>query len=347
MTGGLWVILITIVLPRSAPAQHSPACTLSSEDVRWVQIALDGWERVSRQLLRLEPKPLPWMVLYDASCVWHLAADARRVLETSVANLTLTFAGEPVSARAGPHRGKVRLPNSSDIPPVGLAFGSLYEREPDDKEPFFVLALLDVWRQNVKAAKDPRLPHTMLGVFSHEVVHTWQLEAVDRRVDELKQRYAVPQTVDDDVVENRFKDVPGFREAHDSETDLFYAAASETDSARRRQLVAKALALVRARQSKYFTGPDEVYRALEELFLNMEGVAVWASFKLSQIDERFDIGVKDPVIERARNTWSQDEGLALFLLIDSMVPEWRERVLGPSLASPFALLEEAVRPPAR
>jgi hypothetical protein len=106
------------------------------------------------------------MVLYDASCVWHLAANARRLPETSVANLSLTFAGGPVSTRAGPHPGKVRLPNGSDIPPVGLAFGSLYEREPDGKAPFFVLALLDIWRQNVKAAKDPRLPHTMLGVFS-------------------------------------------------------------------------------------------------------------------------------------------------------------------------------------
>lgn len=187
----------------------------------------------------------------------------------------------------------------------------------------------------------------MLGVFSHEVVHTRQLEAVDRRVDELKRRYALPEKVDDDIVENRFKDVPGFREAHDGETDLFYAAASEADSARRRELVAKALALVRARQSRYFTGSDEVYRELEELFLNMEGVAVWASFKLSQIDPRFDIGIKDPVIQRARNTWSQDEGLALFLLIDSMVPDWREHVLGPSLASPFALLEEAVGTRAR
>jgi hypothetical protein len=77
------------------------------------------------------------------------------------------------------------------------------------------------------------------------------------------------------------------------------------------------------------------------------GVAVWAWFKLSQIDPRFDIGVKAPVIERARNTWSQAEGLALFLLIDSMVSDWRERVLGPSLASPFALLEEALGTRAR
>ncbi len=40
--------------------------------------------------------------------------------------------------------------------------------------------------------------------------------------------------------------------------------------------------------------------------------------------------------------WSQDQGLALFLLVDALVPNWQARVFAPAPASPFALLEEAV-----
>ncbi|MEX2374254.1 MAG: hypothetical protein WD942_01545 [Dehalococcoidia bacterium] len=79
-----------------------------------------------------------------------------------------------------------------------------------------------------------------------------------------------------------------------------------------------------------------------KFFLNMEGVAVWAAFKLSQTNPAFDIGIENPTVDRRRNSWSQDQGLALFLLIDELVPSWRDRVLGPELASPFELLEDAV-----
>ena len=45
-----------------------------------------------------------------------------------------------------------------------------------------------------------------------------------------------------------------------------------------------------------------------------------------------------------RKYWSQDEGLALFLLVDALVPGWQARVFSATPASPFALLEEALSP---
>ena len=43
-----------------------------------------------------------------------------------------------------------------------------------------------------------------------------------------------------------------------------------------------------------------------------------------------------------RRYWSQELGLALFVLLDAMVPDWQKRIFEPLPPSPFALLEEAL-----
>lgn len=323
-----------------ADTGEAMACALSEDEVRWIQMALDGWERVTDDILRLEASPLPWIVLFGRSCAWHLGPDEGLLPEGRPLHSRFTFAGEPVLVRAIRHDSAVWLPNGSTIPVQGAAFTSLYESASGEQAPFFVLALPEVWREQFP--EDPNLEAQMLGVASHELVHTRHISHVARRVEELKGRYELPERIHDDLVEERFAEVPDFRDAHERETDLLYRAVSEPDPVHKRVLVRQALEVVRARQDKYFRGPDAAYRELEELFLNMEGVAVWAAFKLSQIDVAFDIGIEAPGADRRRNSWSQDQGLALFLLIDELVPNWRGRVLGPELASPFELLEEAV-----
>jgi hypothetical protein len=342
------VILVSLVLPSLAAGQDEPeaACLLAQAETAWIQTALDGWERVSAEILQLEPERLPWTVLFDKSCAWHLAPDMTRLSGAHPVSTGLTYAGEGVPVSVGYHVDGVLLPNGSAVPVEGVAFTSVYERESGVREPFFVLALMEVWRDRFPAAGPEfaaRLEATFLGVAIHELVHTRQVVTVARRIDELKSRYVLPERLGDRMVEERYRGVPGYRQKHDEETDLLYRATSEADRERKQALVRQAMSLIRARQAEYFTGAHAVYRELEELFLNMEGAAVWASYKWSLLDPAHDIGIgDDPAASRARNTWAQDQGLALFLLIDELVPEWRSRVLGPELASPYGLLEEAL-----
>jgi hypothetical protein len=51
----------------------SSTCTFLPEEITWIQRALDGWEQVSREFLRLDATPLPWIVLFDSGCIWHLS----------------------------------------------------------------------------------------------------------------------------------------------------------------------------------------------------------------------------------------------------------------------------------
>ena len=76
-------------LPTGCRARFRPS------EIAWLQRALDGWHQVSRQFLLIDPSPLPWIVLFDASCVWHLSSDSTLIREAVPVQTTLTFAGRP------------------------------------------------------------------------------------------------------------------------------------------------------------------------------------------------------------------------------------------------------------
>lgn len=83
----------TTALDRANDGETTP-CALSDDQSRWIQTALDGWERVSRDFLHVAPLPLPWIVLFDRSCAWHLAPDEARLPDATPVRPGLTFAGE-------------------------------------------------------------------------------------------------------------------------------------------------------------------------------------------------------------------------------------------------------------
>lgn len=260
--------------PSETPTPDAARCALTAPSARWIQTALHGWERVALDFLRLDPEPLPWMVLFDRSCTWHLAAREGQPADADPVTAGLTFAGASVPVRVMRHEEVIRLPSGSTIPVRGAAFASLYEREPGDPTAFFVLALPDVWRDTLP--ERPDLVAEMLGVAIHELVHTRQLPHLARRIEALKERDPLPERIHDDMLEERFAEIPEFVRAHEEETDLLYRAVSAPDPTLKRALVRQALRVIRDRQERYFRDRDAVYRELEELFLNMEGVAVWA-----------------------------------------------------------------------
>jgi hypothetical protein len=176
------------------------------------------------------------------------------------------------------------------------------------------------------------------GIVAHEMTHTLHLSAVSARLESLGDRWALPEDIHDDIVQSRFEDDSAFVAALDAERALYEAAVEEADPERKRDLLVDALARTRGRHDRFFTGPDEVFAAVEETFLGMEGAAVLAHWRLHE---------KDPdrvafARSSARPPWSQAFGYTLMQLVDQLVPRWPDRVFCPRPAGPFTLLEEAV-----
>lgn len=314
-------------------------CALSERDAAWLQEALDGWETVARDFLGLDPEPLPWTVLIGTDCYWNLLPEGEIAAGYVGMETSLTFAGRPISLLARPHEGMVRLPSGAEVPARGMAFASLFN---EGRTPFFVLALPDVFRLDPDAPQLPGLEKIILAVASHEIVHTRQLAAIHRRIAALEGQLEIPENVDDDIIQNRFGDDREFRGAIDVERELLYYAVTAEGDDKLRSLVG-ALAVLRERREKFFVGPNAPYAQIEDLFLNMEGVAEWSKMKLELTDPK-GRSLEELLDEASDpgNSWSQSIGLALFLLLDDLVPGWQERVFPPELASPVALLEEVL-----
>jgi hypothetical protein len=318
------------------------ACEFKDADARWLQRALDGWELVRRNFLKIDAHPLPWIVLYDAACVWELAAtgpalvpDAKN-LETS-----LTLAGAPLQVRAAPHGGTVLLPNRVEIPIEVKASTALYR---DGRAPFLVMSMPSIWRSARRHATKPFLDYYLQGVFTHELTHTIQLVRINRHLRRLLRMSDVPGRLTDDVIQARFNKERGFARAVEAERDLFYRAVQAVNPVNRRDLVEKALGMVKQRHARYFTDANAAYVEIEGLFLTMEGAAQWAAYSLTRTRDSRGLGdlAAMKLVRDDRRYWSQDQGLALFILLDGMVPNWQSRMFAPLPPSPFTLLEEAL-----
>jgi hypothetical protein len=335
------VIAAALVLQLSATASQPPAelgpCTFLPAEIVWLQRALDGWEQVSRQFLRIDPSPLPWVVLFDASCVWHLSPDASPDPDARPVTTTLSFAGSPVPVRALTHRGTFLLPSGAPLSVEMKASTSLYR---NSRGAFFVMAMPSVWQ--TKEVSAPTRAEYLQGVFSHEMTHTRLLVGINRRVRDLARKNELVYPINDDVIQTEFRRTHGFEAAFNRERDQFYRAALEPDPVRQRDLTIKALELVKLRHTRFFAGPAAAYAELESLFLTMEGVGQWAAYRLARARAGGNEFEALRLVRDNRKYWSQDEGLALFLLIDALVPDWQSRIFSATPASPFALLEEAV-----
>jgi hypothetical protein len=334
LAAGVLAAVLACGVPLASQPDTEP-CSFPAPELEWLQRALSGWEQVSREFLRVDPSPLPWIVLFDASCVWHLAPDGNPGPGARPVSTTLTFAGAPVPVRAVRHNGTVLLPSGSQVPVEIKASTSLYR---NGRSAFFVMAMPSVWR--TRDVSGPTRAEYLQGVFSHEMTHTRLLVTTNRRVRELANKNDLVYPINDDVIQTEFQRADGFEAAMNRERDQFYRAALETDPAKQRALLARALEMVRTRHTRYFTGANQAYAELEALFLTMEGVGQWAAYRLMNVRAGGAHPEALRVVRDNRRFWSQDEGLALFLLIDRLVPDWQARIFSATPVSPFVLLEE-------
>ena len=329
--------VVTLIAGRPS-AQPAPAvaCTFKDAEVAWIQRALDGWEKVSREFLLTDPNPLPWIVLYDAGCVWHLNPDSS-ITGSRVVDTMLKFSGRSVAVRAAAHTGTFLLPSGAPGEVEMKGSTSLYR---NGRAAYFMMAMPSVWRS--KDVSIPTRAEYLQGVFSHEMTHIRLLPSVNRRVKEIAREHDLPSPINDDFIQMQFQEVGGFESAFKRERDHFYRAAVTLEPDKRAALARRALEMAKQRRTRYFTGTTAAYAEVESIFLMLEGVGQWAAFRLSKARA----GNESEAIRLMRDDrryWSQDEGLALFLLIDALVPGWQKRIFTDNPASPYTLLEEALR----
>jgi hypothetical protein len=261
----------------------------------------------------------PTIVLFNGACRFERAAGRTG------------WVGEP-------HKGTIRLPDGGRAPAQVTSFAGNNEKT---GEPFFVMALPSVW----VAAKVPiaRTPLGLTGVFLHEFSHTRQTPAL-ASVFEAAARLHRNDNLSDDSLQEHFQRNAAYAADAQRERDLLWAAAIELDPVKSRELARQALTAMEARQKRWFVGPNAYWKAYDDIFLTMEGFGQWVGYAWLS-DPRGGAVSGEAARQRMRGSrrwWSQEEGLALFIVINRFVPHWPQRAFAVRPALGIALLREAV-----
>jgi hypothetical protein len=298
----------------------------------WIEKWLAAWDLTSQRILRLPDAPAPEIVFYDSSCVYTTsgvtALGAAPVDDPALRGTRLPW-------RALAHGGSLTLPDSSQVPIQLMSFTNVAP----ESGPFFVMAAPSYWAQ-MGHGQEPGLT----GVFLHELSHTRQIRGMTDKIGPIDSTWPYPEELDDDAVQTHFGADSEYVAAYTAERDLLYRAAEADSLAQVRALAADALAMMRSRHARWFTGDKAVFAELDDIFLTLEGVGQWSAYAwLAHPDggglER-DAAIKTML--GRRRWWAQDEGLALFLVVDRLLPEWPTLAFGVPSIGATELLERAV-----
>lgn len=301
------------------PAALLLACALSAADAAWVASLWNAWDALNSQLPTANSQVVR-IVTFDSSCRWE-------------------FEGRTL-VRSEAHEGTVGLPNGDEMPPVLTSFVATFGA---DDRPFLVISAPAIWRSQPNLQDEPDLDALLRSVFIHEMTHVLQMPVIGPLVGRLGERLPNPDELTDDVIQDTFGDDPEFRKAYERERDLLYEAAGEADPGRRATLIREAVAVMEARRARFFTGDQAFYRELEDAFLIMEGAANWAGYQATR-QAGADAATALTLMRRGGRRWSQDEGLAVFLVLEAQGRAWRDQVFGTSLPPGIpALLTETDR----
>ena len=331
-----FIFFAAILIALTASLQAFAECAPRKAETGWIAQTLRVWKKTRQSALLLPAEKLPWMVLFDESCVWHINPDLR-ILKTD-AKSRIPFDRKVADVYLLNHAGKIALPNAQEIPARLLSFASGYD---GGKKSFFVAAMPSIWQKAPNLQTEKNLDALVKSVFMHELTHTLHRNFY-ARLDEIEKRLVGVENFNDDLIQNTFQTNDEFRKAFENEHKLLYEAVGETNLTRKRELAKQALALINARRQKFFTEKDALYAEIEEIFLTMEGAANWTAYQAA-----IGQGLAEPdalkLIRRSGKYWSQDEGLAMFLIIDALLPKWQKKAFGKSPATVTDLLSEAVR----
>jgi hypothetical protein len=205
------------------------------------------------------------------------------------------------------------------------------------------MALPSVWRTQGMTS-ELGLEKLLFAVFVHEMAHTRQFKAYAPKLDELTARWALPEDLDDDAVQARFADEPEFAASVNRERELLYAAL-EGDEQAARANVRQALSLIEARRTRWYVGADKRYFELEDVFLTLEGVGNFAGHAWLVHAEGGAVPPEAALrgMRRGGRRWSQDEGMAVFLVLQRFDPDWAAAAFGAAPKTALQLLAGAVR----
>jgi hypothetical protein len=327
------LLLMTHALAASAEAPV-PGCNVSAASP-WINRWLAAWELTSREILKLPHAPPPSIVFYDTACVYTTSGVTAGGAAPGDGPALL---GAKLPWRAIAHADSLTLPDGSRVPVQLMSFASV------DKKtgPFFVMAAPSFWARKGHGSANDSGP---TAVFLHEFAHTRQLRGIGDVIGPIDSTWSYPEELDDDAVQKHFGSDSVYVAAYIAERDLLYRASAAASSKEARALAKGALAMMKRRHARWFVADKAEFAILDDAFLSLEGAGQWVGAAWLAHPKGGGLTREAAVAKMLgrRRWWALDEGLALFLAVDRLLPGWPLLVFHEPSMGAIELLERAVR----
>jgi hypothetical protein len=306
----------------------APACALGDADRAWIDRALAAWRYSASSITGIGRIAHFETYFFDAECLVS-SSDA--------------LADDAVSWTATPHHGSVPIPGDQHIPVGVTSFAQVH-----GNRAYLVMSTPSVWRAHGIDNRTLGLETMMVAVLLHEGSHVSQAATYAARMGEIAGANHLPQSFNDDSIQLRFEGNADFSRSIALETELLLDAATAADVAITKRLARRARELMRKRAARFFTGEDQYLAEAEDIWLTMEGAGQWAAYRW--VIDPLGAGVAPDVafadFARGHHWWSQNQGLALFLVLDRLDPDaWKSQVFGGGRETILQLMDQALAGP--
>ena len=320
------VLAAALAASACASAPASPACALPETDRAWVERTLEAWRLASREITGIEQVPNFQAIFFSADCVMRSG------------NALSSPSAEGVTWTAARHGGTIALPDGSEIPAGVTSFASGKKGLT-----YFVMATPTVWRA-AGISEGLGLETTMVAVMLHEASHVAQIGPYGPRLGSLIERYKLPDSFNDNAVQERFRDNEEFAASVKKETQLFLDAAAADGDVEARSLAGEGRRLMRERQARWLVGDDAYLAEAEDIWLTFEGSGQWAGYQWL-IHPRGGGQPQADVLARFTRgrQWSQTEGFAVVLALERLAgPNWKRHAFGDGARTVLEMLDDAL-----
>lgn len=324
------VISSAVANARNQPAigsQTPPACALSEADNTWLNEAINAWHFASLSISEIGQVDNLQAVFFDNSCVL-----------TSKTVMTVQESADWLW-ESRPHHGAVLLPDETSMPVVVTSF-----TQSQDNQAYFVMSTPSVWRQANVDAGELELENLMTAVLLHEGTHVAQISTFGAQITRLVEHYRLPDSFNDDSIQERFQQNAEFRYSVEHEIELLFEAARANDDHTVRTLATEALAMLKKRRGQWFVGERAYLVEAEDLWLTLEGSGQWVGYRWLIDPSGAAMPESKAMAEFGRRSkwWTQKQGLAMVMLLDRLGDDWKASIFKSGDRTLVQLLEQAL-----
>ena len=303
------IFIATTVLsqPNNDEKQHDLA--FYSATNKW----FSAWKLVYEDIYKIHALRPVEFVFFDDKYVYSTSATTIKigtaVKGSNCMNLSFKW-------KRAIHNDSILLPDKTMVP-IGLM--SFAAEIPGEKsKSFFVMPLPTYWEKSGVTSKELGLENLVTGVFIHEFSHTQQMQNFGKSMTQFEKGNNFDVNFSDDIVQNLFSKDSSYSTLYNGEVRSFYQSLQnqEIDTI----LVRDALRIMTKRQGEYFKEKFTSLKEIDNFFLTMEGLGQYSMYLWLSNSKGGNIERSTAIkgVRRGGRWWSQDEGFALFLILDKL-----------------------------